>query len=223
MDLVGGAVAAVLPGALVTIRITVFAWLISVFAGLFFALLREANWRLTTPPLRAFLGLVRSIPQLLVLYFVFYGLGSTRIHLDSFTAAVIGLGIADSAYSAEYYRAGFLTVPTRQREAGMSLGLSRWSIMRLIVLPQAVPFLVAPLGNSFVGLMKAATLGAAIGAPELLYQGRNYMAVSGQVGGVALVIIGLYLAATLPLTRLIGRFEKRVRAPYSQPVAEWVR
>jgi polar amino acid transport system permease protein len=223
MDFVGGAIAAVLPGAVVTIQITIFAWLISVVVGLLIELVRGANWRRTTLPLNASLGLLRSLPQLLVLYFVFYGLGSARIYLDSFTAAVIALGIADAAYSAEYYRASFLTVPVTQREAGSSIGLSRWKIMRLIVIPQAVPFLIPPLLNSFVGLMKAATLAAAIGAPELLYEGRNYMAISGQVGGVAVVIITVYLVATIPLTRLIGRLEQRIRAPYAQPTAEWVK
>ena len=223
MELISNSIAAVLPGAVVTIKITVLAWVISVIAGLLLALVGEANWRLTNWPLRGLLTLIRSVPQLLVLYFVFYGLGSVRIYLEPLIAAVIGLGLADAAYSAEYYRAGFVTVPASQREAGLSLGLSRLAIMRYIVLPQAIPFLIAPLLNSFVGLMKAATLGAAIGAPELLYQGRNFMALSGEVGGVALVIIGLYLLVTIPLSRLIGRFERRARGPYVQPAFAWAK
>jgi polar amino acid transport system permease protein len=146
---------------------------------------------------------------------VFYGLGQIHINLDSFTAAVIGLGIAEAAYVAEYYRAGFLTVTQGQREAGLSLGLSKFGVMRLIVIPEAIPFLVPPLLNSFVGLMKAATIAAAIGAPEVLYEARNYMAITGRVGEVALIIIVLYCVATIPLTRLIAGVERGIRAPYA--------
>lgn len=218
MGLITGTLSAVLPGAIVTVEISVCAWMIAVSVGLIVALARSANLPPLALLLEGLITILRSLPQLIILYVVFYGLGQIHINLDPFPAAVIGLGIAEAAYAAEYYRAGFLTVTRAQREAGLSLGLSKFAVMRLIVIPEALPFLVPPLLNSFVGLMKAATVAAAIGAPEVLYAGRNYMAITGRVGEVALVIIVLYLVATIPLTRLIGGVERRIRAPFAAAI-----
>lgn len=215
MDLIQGALGAVLPGAVTTLEISICAWVIAVSVGLVVGLGRDSSWRPLTLVLVGLITILRSLPQLISLYVVFYGLGQVHVNLDPFPAAVIGLGIAESAYAAEYYRASFLTVTQAQREAGLSLGLSKFAVIRLIVIPEAIPFLVPPLLNSFVGLMKAATVAAAIGAPEILYAGRNYMAITGRVGEVALVIIALYLVVTIPLTRFIGSVEGRIRAPYA--------
>jgi polar amino acid transport system permease protein len=216
VNLIRGVITDVLPGAVVTLEITFGAWSISVLLGLLLALVRQGGGPLLGWPVTASVILVRSVPQLVVLYIVFFGLGYFNINLNSLTAAIVGLGIAEAVYSAEYFRAGFITVPTSQHDAGLSMGLSKLAVMRLIVIPQAIPFLIPPLLNSLVGLMKGATLAAAVGAPEILYQSQNYMAKTGQIGPVALVIIGLYLIVTIPLTRFVGRLEVRVRAQYAQ-------
>jgi len=212
--MITGVIADVLPGAIVTAQITLGAWIISVVLGLVVALVRNGGGPLLAFPVTGSVVLIRSLPQLVVLYIVFFGLGYFGINLSSLAAAIIGLGVAEAAYSAEYYRAGFLTVPSTQHDAGLSLGLSRLAVMRLIVIPQSIPFLIPPLLNSLIGLMKAATLAAAIGAPEILYQGQQYMTLTGQIGPVALIIIGLYLAATIPLTRSVRRLEAGVRSRY---------
>ena len=94
----------------------------------------------------------------------------------------------------------------------MSLGLTRLQVTRHVVIPQVIPFLVPPLLNSFVGLMKSATLASAVGAPEILYGGRNYMETTGQVAPAAVAIMVLYIVATVPMTRAVKALEKRVRA-----------
>lgn len=216
MDLARDIAANLLPAGIVTVEITIGAWLVSALLGLVLALLRQGGGPMVRLPLGTAVIVLRSLPQLVILYVVFFGLGALNISLSSLAAAIVGLGVADAVYSAEYYRAGFMTVSVSQREAGLSLGLSPLAVMRLVVIPQAVPFLVPPLLNSFVGMMKGATLAAAIGAPEILYAGQLYMERTGRVAPVALVIIVLYMIATIPLTRFIGRLEKRVRAGYGR-------
>jgi His/Glu/Gln/Arg/opine family amino acid ABC transporter permease subunit len=155
---------------------------------------------------------LRSAPQLVVLYLIYFGLGAIGIQINSVLAAILALGITDAAFTAEYYRAGFMTVPWSQREAGTSLGLSRLSVFRRVVLPQAIPFVVPPLLNAFVGMLKTATLAAAVGAPEILYRGQNEMSRTGRIVFIVIIIIGLYVIATMPLTRLVGHLEHRVRS-----------
>ena len=212
MDTIQSIAPYILPGALVTIEISVGAWLVSATLGLALALMRDTRRPLLTIPVSLSVEVIRAVPQLVVLYIVFFGLGTVGINLDSLTAAVLGLGVADAVFTAEYYRAGFLTIPQTQRDAGLSLGLKPLQVTRHVIIPQTIPFVVPPLLNSFVGLMKSATLASAVGAPELLYGGRNYMETTGRVAPAAVAIMGLYIVATLPLTRAVRNLEKRVRS-----------
>jgi His/Glu/Gln/Arg/opine family amino acid ABC transporter permease subunit len=212
MDTIQGIAPYILPGALVTIEISVGAWLVSATLGLALALMRDTRRPLLTIPVSLSVEVIRAVPQLVVLYIVFFGLGTVGINLDSLTAAILGLGVADAVFTAEYYRAGFLTIPQTQRDAGLSLGLKPLQVTRHVIIPQTIPFVVPPLLNSFVGLMKSATLASAVGAPELLYGGRNYMETTGRVAPAAVAIMGLYIIATLPLTRAVRNLEKRVRS-----------
>ena len=201
-----------LRGGVVTLQIAGGAWAVSAVLGLALAVLQD----LGLAPVKVLqstlvIGL-RSIPQLVLLYLLYFGLGAVGIQVNSILAAILALGIADAAFSAEYYRAGFMTVPWTQREAGFSLGLSPLGVMMRVVVPQTIPFVVPPLLNSFVGLLKTATLAAAVGAPEILYRGQNAMSRTGQIMAVMTVIIVLYVVATMPLTRAVAVLERRVRS-----------
>lgn len=211
MDVIQGILPYILPGITVTLEISVGAWVVSAVLGLALALLRDAKQPLVTFPASVSIDVVRAVPQLVVLYIVFFGLSSLGINLDSLTAAIIGLGLSDAVFSAEYYRAGFLTVAPTQRDAGISMGLSQLQVARFVVIPQTIPFVVPPLLNSFVGLLKSATLASAVGAPEILYGGRNYMETTAHVAPAAVAIMGLYIIATLPLTRVVRALERRVQ------------
>jgi His/Glu/Gln/Arg/opine family amino acid ABC transporter permease subunit len=210
-DLLTGLLPYILPGALVTLEISIGAWFVSAGLGLVLALIRDVRQPLLQLPAIVSIEVVRALPQLVVLYIIFFGLGSA-INVDSLTAAIVGLGISDAVFSAEYYRAGFLTVASTQRDAGLSLGLSPLQVSRFVIIPQTIPFVVPPLLNSYVGLLKSATLAAAVGAPELLYGARNYMETTGQVGPPAFVLMALYILATVPLTRVVRRLEGRIRS-----------
>ncbi len=212
MNVIGDILPYILPGAVVTIEISVGAWIVSAVLGLILALARDAGTPLLSLPTIGSVEVIRALPQLVVLYIVFFGLSTVGINIDSLTAAIVGLGLCDAVFSAEYYRAGFLTVAHTQRDAGLSIGLSPLQVSRFVIIPQTIPFVVPPLLNSFIGLMKSATLAAAVGAPELLYGARNYMETTGQVAPAAVVIMGLYIVATVPLTRLVKALELRVRA-----------
>src|SRR6266566_7588047 len=200
----------ILPGVLVTLEISIGAWVVSAALGLVIAVIRDTRKPLITLPASISVEIVRAVPQLVVLYIVFFGLSTLGINLDALTAAIVGLGVSDAVFTAEYYRAGFLTVPPTRREAGLSIGLKPLQVARFVIVPQTIPFVVPPLLNSFVGLMKSATLASAVGAPEILYGGRNYMETTGHVAPAAVAIMGLYIIATVPLTRVVRALERRV-------------
>ena len=83
-------------------------------------------------------------------------------------AAVVALGLNGAAYLAEVYRAGIQAVDPGQREAAQMLGLRRTQVMRDVILPQAVPVVLPPMGNYLVSLLKDTSIASLISAPELM-------------------------------------------------------
>jgi His/Glu/Gln/Arg/opine family amino acid ABC transporter permease subunit len=201
-----------LRGGVVTVKIAIGAWVVAAGIGLLLAVLRDLGGAASRAFVVSLITALRSLPQLVVLYLVYFGVGALGVNVDSLVAAIVTLGVTESAFTAEYYRAGFMTVPDSQREAGQSLGLSALGVFRLIVIPQTIPFVMPPLLNAFVGLLKTATLAAAVGAPEVLYRGQNDMTRTGLIVPIVIVIIGLYVLVTIPLTRAVARLERRARA-----------
>lgn len=200
-----------LRAGVVTLEISAGAWVVSAAMGLLFALVRELGHPIVRIPLTALTTTLRSVPQLIVLYLLYFGPGALGLSLPPLLGAIIGLGAVEGAFTAEYFHAGFGTVPSTQRDAGRSLGLSMLNVMRLVVIPQAIPFAVPPLVNSFVGLLKTATLASAVGVPEILYRTRDDITRIGLIVPVVTLTMAIYVVVTLPLTRLASILEWRVR------------
>lgn len=196
----------------VTVEVTVGAWIFSAIVGLMFALLRDLGVPVVTLPLSMSVTLLRSVPQLVVLYLLYFGVGALGVDVSPLPAAIVALGLTEGAFVAEYYRASFKNIPATQRDAGLSLGLSPVGVLRLVVIPQAIPFAVPPLLNSFVGLLKAATLASSVGVPEILFRAQNEMSRTGEIMLVMTLVIAMYVVVTVPITRSVSILERRVRA-----------
>ena len=147
--------------------------------------------------------------MLLQLYVLYYGLAPV-VALDAFTAAVLGLGLNYAAYEAELYRAGLEAVPVEQTEAALALGMSRGLALRRIVLPQAVRVALPGIANDFIALLKDSSLVSVITVVELTKQ-MTITAVDVRGWLVpGLLCAALYLAMSLPLSRLARRLERRL-------------
>jgi His/Glu/Gln/Arg/opine family amino acid ABC transporter permease subunit len=205
-------IGSLLPGAVATIVIATGSWIVGSVFGLLLDILRSVFPGPISWVLDFIMTTLRSVPQLVILYIFYFGLGAIGIDLGSIVSAILALGITEAAFTAEYYRSGLLTVPSSQRDAGLSIGLSRYQVFSWVVFPQSLPFLVPPLLNSYVGLLKTSTIAAAVGAPEILYQARNLVSVTGQLTAISITVMVLFLVATLPLTYLASRLERRARA-----------
>jgi len=195
-----------------TLQVAIGAWILSILIGLLIAALRELEVRAVDRALGFLVTLVRATPELVLLYIVFFGIAYVGVRFDAIPAAVIALGIAEGAFLSEYFRGAILTVSGRQRAAASSLGMSRLQTFRFVVLPQAVPVSIPPVVNAFVGLLKMATLAAAVGAPELLYVAREQMALTGDILQIAFLVVIVYVVITIPLTLAASELEHRVRS-----------
>ena len=148
-----------------TILISIVAAFISINLGLIIALPGQSSkkgWRIVN---RIYVELIRSIPLLPMLFWVFYGLPiifrsmGINIPIDPFWGAVITLAISDSAFTAEIYRSGIQSIAKGQKEAAHSIGLNYIQTMRYVILPQAIRRILPPLANQFIYIVKMSAFG----------------------------------------------------------------
>jgi polar amino acid transport system permease protein/cystine transport system permease protein len=157
-----------------------------------------------------YVDLMRGTPGLTVLFIIYFGLSEFRVRLDPFPAAVVGLAASGAAYTAEIYRAGIEAIEHGQMEAGLAIGMPPLSVMRFIVLPQAVRVIIPPVANFGIGLLKYSSIVSTIGVVELTYTGRSLGLNTLWSVHFMLLVAALYLAMSLPLAYLSARLELRL-------------
>jgi general L-amino acid transport system permease protein len=168
------------------------------------------------------LGLFIGLPLLTVLVFGvpvsfdwpvlkgFNFVGGSRM-IPEFVALTLSLTIYTAAFIAEIVRAGILAVHRGQMEAGLSLGLGRGSVLRLIVVPQALRVILPPLTNQYLNLTKNSSLAVAIGYPDLVsvFAG-TALSQTGQAIEIIAITMGVYLLLSLVTSAIMSFYGWRL-------------
>jgi polar amino acid transport system permease protein len=131
------------------------------------------------------------------------------VTLSALQAAIIGLGIAYSAYQAENFRAGIEAIDKGQIEAAQSIGMSWAMTMRRVILPQAVKIVLPPYGNIMVMMLKDSSQASTITVAELALQGKLIASSTFQNSTVFTLVALLYLTMSIPLIMLVSYLERR--------------
>jgi ABC-type amino acid transport system permease subunit len=154
------------------------------------------------------------------LIFVFFGLGRllSGFGISAFWLAVASLTINESAYLGEIYRGTLLSIPQTQWEAASSLGLGWVSILRLVILPQALPPAVPSTLNIVIGIIKNSSLASLVAVGEVTLAATILVSQTFEPMRVYLLLSVLYLALIVPLGLLARWLERRIGA--SAGVAE---
>ncbi|GAB5447613.1 amino acid ABC transporter permease [Gymnodinialimonas sp.] len=157
-----------LAGFWATIIISTLAMLISLAIGLMVALMGISTRRWLFVLSRVYIEFFRSIPLLVMILWVYYGLPAlTGVQFGVFLTGLICLAVSDSAFTSEIFRAGLQSIKKGQGEAARSLGLSGWQTMRLVILPQVIRAVLPALGNQYVYILKMSSLVSIIGFQDL--------------------------------------------------------
>jgi polar amino acid transport system permease protein len=203
----------VLQGFFVTVEVALCVIVIGVATGLAFALLRCTGNRVLGALVTAYVEVFRTLPQLVIIIFVYFGLPYLGIRFSPFLATALALAAVLAAFSAEIFWATIMAVPKGQWEAALSLGLPRWRALRLIILPQAIRLAVPLITNRSIAITKGTALGAAISLPEALGSAQSVMSIQANPSPLTLAT-AFYLAFFIPLVWLSRAIEKRfARAP----------
>jgi polar amino acid transport system permease protein len=199
-----------------TILISVIAAVISIVLGLIVALpgLAERRWlRILN---RIYVELIRSIPLLPMLFWVFYGLPlifksmGLNIPIDPFWGAIITLAISDSAFTAEIYRGGIQSIARGQTEAAQTIGLNYSQTMRYVILPQAIRRILPPLANQFIYIVKMSAFASVIGMQELTRRANELVVTEYRPLEIYSLLILEYLVLVLIISAGVRWLERKM-------------
>jgi polar amino acid transport system permease protein len=198
-----------LQGCVVTIQLTLAALVLSTLLGFVWALMRLSPSALLRWPAVTFVTVIRGIPIIVQLFYMYFVLPDLGIQLNAFQAGFIGLGIAYSSYQAENFRAGIEAVDHGQIEAAQSLGMRPAIVMRRVILPQAIRVFLPPYGNTMIMMLKDSSIASAITVAELTRGGQLIAASTFRNMTVFTLVALLYLTMSLPLTFFAGWLERK--------------
>lgn len=158
--------------SLVTLQVTVFGFALAAVLGLVWAVVSLLEIPVVSFMVRLLIEFIRTTPLLIQLFAMYYFLPLVGIFLPAMLCGVLALGIHYSAYCAEVYRSGFSQVDRGQWEAAKVINLSTGRTLKRIILPQAIPPIILPLGNYFVTMFKETPVLLAITVIELVATAR---------------------------------------------------
>ena len=190
-----------LAGGARTVLFSLCALVLGLALGIGLALMRGTQTALPRLLAGAYIEFIRNTPLLVQLFIVFFGLPSAGLRLNADQAAVLALVLNFSAYSSEIVRAGIEAVPRGQIEAADSLGMSRWEVLRHIILLPAIERVYPALSSQLTLLMLGSAVVSAIGAEELTSAANYIQSQTFRSFEVYLAATAIYVGLTV-LTRL---------------------
>ncbi|KUK03332.1 MAG: Polar amino acid ABC transporter, inner membrane subunit [Thermotoga sp. 50_1627] len=213
MKLIVESLPVLLKGTLVTIELTLAGLTLGLVIAIPVSFFQVYGARVPRLVCSIYERTFRSIPLLVLLMLIFYGLPEVGIKLEPFFACVLGLGLRSSAYQSQIFRGAILSVGKGQSVAALSLGMTRFQVFRHIVFPQALRFSIVPWTNELTIVLKDSSMAYALGVVELLRQGSYIIARTYEPMLIFLLCAAIYLALTIFANRILGFVEKKLRIP----------
>ena len=200
-----------LSGLYYTILTSVVAIVISIVVGLIIALPEKKKNRFLRGINRFYVEIVRAVPILVLILWVYYGLPQVAgITIDVFWAGVIALALSDSAFEAEIFRAGIQSVDKGQYEASHTISLNYIDTMRFVILPQAIRRVLPALGNQLVYMLKMSSLVSVIGMQELTRKANELVVTEYRPLEVYTILVLEYLVLILIVSAGVRWLENRL-------------
>lgn len=200
-----------LSGLKYTLALSLTAILISVVVGLLVALPGLSRKRYLRTASRTYVELVRAVPILVMILWVYYGMPQLfAINITVFWAGVIALALSDSAFEAEIFRGGIQSIAKGQYEAAHSISLNYSDTMRFVILPQAIRRILPALGNQLVYMLKMSSLVSVIGMQELTRKANELVVTEYRPLEIYTVLVLEYLVLILIVSAGVRWLERRM-------------
>ncbi len=236
-DLYAQIFAAVSRGIWITVWVTLLGFALASALGLGIALMALSSSLVSRQIARFYVEIIRGVPVLVLLFWIAFAGVPAFVAAWNWIAtplreagmveellvrdisllwrAIIALTIGYSAFIAEVFRAGILSVEAGQIEAAKALGLSGFQRFRLIIFPQAIRTILPPLGNDFVAMVKDSSLVSVLGVADITQMGKIYASGSFRFFETYSIVAYIYLILTVGLSMMLRALEQRMRKAQS--------
>jgi len=210
-------------GLTLTLYVTLGGFVIAMIVGLIVSLGRMSKNTVVRNLAMFYIELIRGVPVLVTIFFVglvawpefisLIGVKPQSFLGSNTVKTTVAVGMIYAAFIAEVFRAGIESVNIGQREAGMSMGLSKRQVFRLIVWPQAIKNVMPALGNDLIALLKDSSLVSILAVREItqmmkLWTGGNFQFFAG-----LMILAAMYLVLTVSLSMVLQWYERRLATP----------
>ena len=205
-----------LHGFLLTLQISFFAIIIGLILGTVIALVdtaQKSRWVIIPKFIcKIYTTIIRGTPMALQLFIMFFVIFAIR-GFPQIITAILAFGLNSAAYVAEVIRSGIQSVDNGQTEAGLALGLSRFTIFRKIVAPQAIKNIIPALGNEIITVIKETAIVSMVGLYDLNMAAKDIGSGQNMASYVVPMFVAalFYLAVVYLITFVIKRIEKKLR------------
>lgn len=193
-----------------TIAVAVTAGVISLVLGMLLMLGRVSENRALSAACRVVIDFFRGVPSLLLIYFFFLIVPQYGIKMPSFWMLTLPVALAAAGVLAEVFRAGVNAVPKGQVEAAYSLGLTRGKVMRRIVLPQAIHYVIPSLISQLVVVVKDTTVAYVVSYPDLMQNARVLITSYDSLVSVYLVVAIIYILINYAINQASAYVSRRM-------------
>ncbi|NKK63413.1 ABC transporter permease subunit [Rhizobium leguminosarum bv. viciae] len=202
-----------LSGLALSLGLAVISILIGAAIGLVVAFALTSKSRFAVVPARVYVTVIRNLPILVLVLFVFFALPQMGVRLDKIKSFVLVLSLYSGAYLAEVFRAGLLSIPRGLTEAGLAIGLTGMQIRSSIIAPLMLRNVLPSLSSTIISLFKDTSLAAAIAVPELTFAARKINVESFRVIETWMVTSALYVATCFLIAAVMRFIERRLALP----------
>lgn len=199
-----------LGGVGVTVSLATLSFVIALLIGIPLAAGDRTRFRLIRWPVRWAIDIVRSVPIIVWVFIVFFGLAEKGLSLSAYMASVLALGGWLGCYCAEMYKSSLAAVDPRQWEAARALGLGPLDTYRFVVGPQAVRVMLPSAGAYYISLLKDTAIASTIGVSDITGRAFTWSQLHGDPTGTFLTAGLIYILLCLPVAILTRRAYRRM-------------
>ncbi|NLK74805.1 MAG: amino acid ABC transporter permease [Clostridiales bacterium] len=196
---------------ILTIKIAFIGIVASIIVGFLCTLIRYFRLPILYRIVLMYIELSRNTPLLIQLFFLYFGLPKLGIMLSSETCAIIGLTFLGGSYMAEAFRSGFEAIPDIQVEAGLSIGLTKFQIIRYILLPQAIVISIPAFLANIIFLIKETSVFSAVALADLMFVAKDLIGLYYKTDEALLMLVVAYMIILLPISLVFTLLERKLR------------
>lgn len=203
-----------LQGAVVTLELSLVSMAFAIVIGLACALGRTSGNPVFFWAVAIYVEIIRDVPLLVLLLVIFFTLPQIGVSLPGFWAGVLGLSLNVGAYLSEVFRAALGSVDKGEKEAALSIGMSRAIVFRRVTFPQAMRIAVPTIGGFFIALLKDSSLVSFIAVSELMRQGTILISNTFRSMEIYFMVAIIYFIMSFVAARIVRQIEEMLTPRY---------